>query len=76
MEKTDTITSDDLPGLRADLSDYAVCEMFSTEFRVGRREAIAAIDVAIAEDIATNIRLQHALDRFVRVAATQRIKSC
>ena len=75
MKTPDIITSDDLSGLRADLGDYAACEMFSIEFRETCREAIAAIDVAITEDIATNIRLQHALERFVRVG-TARLKSC
>lgn len=61
----DEITSDDLPGLRADLCGYAEDKIFSPGFRAVCRETVAAIDVAIAEDAATNTRLQHALERFV-----------
>lgn len=75
MRKPDTITTDDLTGLRADLCGYAQGEHFSAEFRAVCRETVAAIDVAIAEDLATNTRLQHALERFVRVVNMER-ESC
>lgn len=75
MRKPDTITSDDLPGMRADLCDYAEGEHFSTEFRAVCRETVAAIDVATAENMATNTRLQHALERFVRAGNAER-ESC
>jgi hypothetical protein len=63
--KLDVITSKDLPGLRADLCAYVENDSFSPEFRAVCRETVAAIDVAVAEDRATNTRLQHALERFV-----------
>lgn len=75
MKKRDTITSKDLPGLRADLCDYAEGEYFSAEFRAVCRETVAAIEVAIAEEQAINTKLQHALERFVRAGNTER-ESC
>lgn len=75
MKKSDTITSDDLPGLRADLCGYAGNESLSDNFRLICVETIAAIDVAIAEDAATHTRLTAALERLVR-AGNVECESC
>lgn len=66
MKKRDVITNKDLPGLRANLCGYATDGRFGDDFRVVCRETIAAIDLAIAEDAVTHVRLQTALERFVR----------
>ena len=71
----DEITSDDLPGLRATITEFAENELLAPEFRDICLETIAAIDLAVAEDAATHARLQHALERFVRAGGVGR-ESC
>lgn len=66
MKKRDVITDKDLPGMRANLCGYAADDHFSDDFRAVCRETIAAIDLAIAEDAVTHVRLHLALERFVR----------
>lgn len=72
------VTSDDLPHLRADLTEYAGREFHSDGFRQVCREAIAAIDQARDEDEATHDILQTALEKFVAAARLElpRFPSC
>ncbi len=67
----DTITSADLPGLRATITEFAENELLASEFRAICRETVAAIDLAVVEDAATHARLQHALERFVRACSAE-----
>jgi hypothetical protein len=57
----DTFTSDDLPGLRAQLLGHADNEGFSDDFRAACLRTVDAIDQAVADDAAVNARLQLAL---------------
>jgi len=72
------VTGDDLPRLRANLTEYAGCEFHSDGFRQVCREAVAAIDQARDEDEATHAFLQTALEKFVAAARLEllRFPSC
>ncbi len=60
----DTITSEDLPGLRAALLDYIADDVFSEEFHGVCQSAIAAIDQARDDDEETHAPLADSLARF------------
>lgn len=67
MRTPDTITAADLPELRATLVSFADTPGFSAALRLACRDAVAAIDRAIAEDAATHARLVAALTHLVAV---------
>lgn len=60
----DTITSADLPDLRAALQDYIADDVFSEEFHGVCQSAIAAIDQARDDDEETHAPLAASLARF------------
>ncbi len=60
----DTITSEDLPGLRAALLGYIADDVFSEEFHGVCQSAIAAIDQARDDDEETHAPLAASLARF------------
>ncbi len=67
----DTITSEDLPGLRADLLDYIADDVFTDEFHCVCQSAIAAIDQARDDDEETHAPLAGSLERFFAVAQAE-----
>ncbi len=62
------ITSDDLPGLLADIGCHAANECFSDRYRSICRETITVINLAIAEDAATHTRLKLALECYMNAS--------
>lgn len=65
--EVDTITSKDLPGLRAEMEATIENEIFSDAFRAVCQNVIAAIDQARDEDEATHAPLKTALEEYMRV---------
>lgn len=74
-ETIDTITSRDLPGLRADMLGYATDEVFSDEFRAVCLAVVAAIDQARDDDETTHAELQTRLEAFV-AAGNEEVGRC
>lgn len=64
--EVDTITSKDLPGLRAEMCAQIENENFSDTFRAVCQNVIAAIDQARDEDGATHAPLKAALEAYMR----------
>lgn len=58
------VTSEDLPELRRDICGYADNPILSGTLRTVCRNTVAAIDIAIAADLATHAALQTALANF------------
>jgi hypothetical protein len=65
--EVDTITTKDLPGLRAEMCAHADNENFSDTFRAACQHVIAAIDRARDEDEATHAPLKAALEEYMRI---------
>jgi hypothetical protein len=64
-EITDTITSHDLPHLRAAMLGYAADDVFGEGFRAVCHAVVAAIDQARDDDESTRAELQARLEAFV-----------
>lgn len=69
--EVDTITSKDLPGLRAEMCGHVENEYFSDEFRAACQNVIAAIDQAWDEDEATHAPLKTSLEEYMRVGKNE-----
>lgn len=67
----DTVTSKDLPGLRAEMCGHIENENFSDTFRAVCRNVVAAIDQARDEDEATHAPLETALGEFMRAGQNE-----
>lgn len=67
----DTITSKDLPGLRAEMCAQIENEIFSDTFHAACQNVIAAIDHARDEDEATHAPLKDALEKYMRVGKNE-----
>lgn len=65
--EVDTITAEDLPGLRAEMCAHIENENFSDTFHDVCQNVIAAIDQARDEDTETHAPLKAALDEYVRI---------
>lgn len=65
--EVDTITSKDLPGLRAEMCAHIENENFSDTFRTACQNVIAVIDQARDEDEETHAPLKTALEEYMRV---------
>lgn len=71
----DTITSADLPRLRADMLGYAENEVFGDDFHAACLAVIAAIDQARDDDEVTHARLEASLNAFV-AAGQDELRRC
>lgn len=67
----DTITSKELPGLRAEMCAHIENEIFSDAFRTVCQNVIAAIDRASDEDESTQAPLKTALEEYMRAGKNE-----